>query len=215
MIKVWGRRNSLNVQKVLWLMDEVGLAHERIDAGGRFGGLSTSEFKKLNPNRLVPVVQDGGETVWESHAILRYLAAQYGGAALWPDNPMRRSQGDRWMDWCLSTWQPTFLAGVFWAYYRTPEPDRNQAEIDKNVARSGRLLGLVDGALVGRDYLAGDAFSLGDIPVGASLYRYFELDIERPSLPRVEAWYERLKARPGYQAHVMTSFADLKGRLSF
>jgi glutathione S-transferase len=215
MIKLWGRRNSLNVQKVLWLLDELGLAYERIDAGGPFGGLASPEFATLNPNRLVPVLEDEGEAVWESHAILRYLAARYGAPALWPDDSMHRSHSDRWMDWCLTTWQPVFLAGIFWAYYRTPEADRDLVEIGKNVARSGQLMTLLDAALEARGHLCGDAFSLGEIPLGASLYRYFELDIHRPATPHVDAWYARLQERPAYRAHVMTAFDDLKGRLSF
>lgn len=216
MLKVWGRRNSQNVQKVMWLVGELDLPHEHIPAGGSFGGLDTPEFGAMNPNRLVPVIDDDGLVVWESHAILRYLATRHGGAAWWPDDPGARSHLDRWMDWCQATWQPAFLTGVFWGFYRTPEADRNVRAIAAAVARCTLMMGVVEGVLGdGRPYLAGEQLSLADIPVASSLYRYFELQIERPPLPAVEAWYARLKARPAYQAHVMIPFDDLKGRLAF
>jgi len=120
MLKVWGRRNSQNVQKVLWLVGELGLAHEHVPAGGAFGRLSDPDFGALNPNRTVPVIEDDGVVVWESHAILRYLAARYGGDAWWPADPAERSDFDRWLDWAQAQWQPAFLSGVFWGFYRTP-----------------------------------------------------------------------------------------------
>ncbi len=215
MLKVWGRRNSQNVQKVMWLVGELDLAHEHIDAGGSFGRLSEAEFGALNPNRLVPVIQDNGLSVWESHAILRYLAARYGGRRYWPDDAAERSVFDRWMDWCQAAWQPAFLTGVFWGLYRTPESQRDWNSIRRSIGLCSRLMQIVEGVLEERPFLAGDRFTLGDIPLGATLYRYFELEIDRPALPAVEAWYARLKARPAYREHVMIPFDDLKGRLSF
>src|SRR5581483_1811347 len=192
MIKVWGRRNSLNVQKVMWLVGELGLAHEHIPAGGPFGRTQTDEYAALNPNRLVPVIEDGGLAVWESGAIVRYLAARYGGEAWWPAERAQRSWSDRWMDWCLAHWQPAFSTGVFWGFYRTPEPQRDEPAIRRAVAQCAELLELVEQALGAQAYLSGDALSLADIAIGASLYRYFTLEIDRPRLPRIEAWYERL-----------------------
>ena len=215
MLKVWGRRNSQNVQKVMWLVGELGLPHEHIPAGGPFGRLTDPEFGALNPNRLVPVIEDNGASVWESHAIVRYLAAQYGGPRYWPEEARERSEFDRWMDWGQALWQPAFLTGVFWGFYRTPEPQRDGKAIDRSVARCSELMRIVDRALEDRTYLAGDHFTIGDIPLGATLYRYFELEIDRPSLPRVEAWYDRLKSRAAYREHVMIPFDDLKGRLAF
>jgi len=215
MLKVWGRRNSLNVQKVMWLVGELSLPHEHVSVGGPFGGTREPAFRAMNPNGLVPVVEEGGLAIWESHAILRYLGARYGGEALWPQDAGERSLFDRWMDWCLAHWQPAFSTGVFWGYYRTPEAKRDWPSIHRSIALCAELMRLVEGALQDREFLAGDRLTLGDIPLGTSLFRYFDLDIERPSLPRVEAWYARLKSRPAYREHVMVPYDALKGRLAF
>jgi glutathione S-transferase len=122
MLTVWGRRSSFNLQKVMWLVSELGIDHRHIQAGGQFGGLDTPEFRAMNPVGRVPVIDDNGTIVWESHAILRYLAARYGRAQFWSDDPAKRSQADRWMDWSQTALQPDFLVGAFWGFYRTPEP---------------------------------------------------------------------------------------------
>lgn len=215
MLKIWGRRNSINVQKVMWAVGELGLAHEHIDAGGQFGGLDSEEFGALNPNRRVPVIDDGGTVVWESHAIVRYLAAKYGAGSLWPQDAGLRAHADQWTDWTLADLQPAFIGGVFWNYYRTPDAQRNWPAIRQGIARSAILFRLLDRHLEGRAFVAGDDLSFGDIPAGAQLYRYFELEIDRPALPNVEAWYARLKDRAAYRDHVMIPFDDLKGRLAF
>ncbi|MGH8207567.1 MAG: glutathione S-transferase family protein [Steroidobacteraceae bacterium] len=215
MIRVWGRRNSFNVQKVLWLIGELGLEYEHVPAGGSFGRLEQPEFLSLNPHGRVPVIDDGGVTIWESHAILRYLAARYGGSAFWNDDPVARSRVDRWMDWSQTTLQPELLNGVFWGYFRTPPAQRDAAGVEGSVRRCAHYYRLLDG-LLGREPLLGDKEpSLADIPIGASLYRYFEMDIERPQIPQVEAWYRRLQQRSAYCEHVMVSFEDLRGRLDY
>ena len=215
MLRIWGRRNSINVQKVMWAVGELGLAHEHIDAGGSFGGLDTDEFHAINPNRRVPVIDDDGLIVWESHAIVRYLAGKYGPRTLMPEDQGSRAQSDMWTDWVLADLQPAFISGVFWNFYRTPEAQRNWPLIRQGIARSAILFRVLDEYLEGRAFIAGDAFAFGDIPAGAQLYRYFELDIDRPSLPNVEAWYERLKTSEAYRKHVMLPFDDLYGRLTF
>jgi len=215
LLKVWGRRNSFNVQKVMWLIGELGLAHEHIDAGGPFGGLDTPEFRAMNPHGRVPVIDDGGVIVWESHAILRYLAARYGAGRFWIEDPATRSQADQWIEWSQTALQPDFLNGVFWAFYRTPEAQRNLPVIERNVAQCARLFRLLDKHLAAKAYLCGDEITLADVPAGTTLYRYFELEIERPDVPNVEAWYRRLCERPAYRTHVMVPFDDLKGRLAF
>jgi glutathione S-transferase len=213
MLTIWGRPSSFNTQKVLWLADEMGLAYRHIPAGGSFGGLDTPEFLAMNPHGRVPVIDDDGTVVWESHAILRYLAARHGNGRFWRDDPAERSRIDAWMDWSHTRLQPDFLNGVFWGFYRTPERLRDAGAVAKSVARCTADFRLLDQVLGGRPYLGGGAISLADIPAGTALYRYFELDIERPSVPNVEAWYRRLRERPAYRARVMLPFDQLRGRL--
>jgi glutathione S-transferase len=215
MLKVWGRRNSLNVQKAMWAIGELGLPHEHIDAGGPFGGLDTEAFGALNPNRRVPVIEDNGTIIWESHTIVRYLAAAYGQGTLWSDAPAARALSDQWTDWTLADLQPAFIGGVFWNFYRTPEAQRNWPLIRQGIARSAILFKLLDRHLEGRAFVGGDSFTFGDIAAGAQLFRYFELEIDRPSLPNVEAWYARLREREAYRTHVMVPFDDLYGRLQY
>ena len=211
MLTVWGRRNSINVQKVLWLVGELGLEHRLEPAGGPFGRLDTPEFLALNPHGRIPVIEDGGVVVWESHAILRYLAARYGDHALWPADPAAASQIDQWIEWAQSALLPTFIGGVFWGYYRTPEAQRNGPAIARSLEACAGLMRLLDGVLASRPYIAGQTFTLADIAAGSMLYRYYELDIERPEIPHVEAWYERLRGRPAYREHVMVGFEALRG----
>ncbi|HTO06373.1 MAG TPA: glutathione S-transferase [Myxococcota bacterium] len=209
-----GRRSSFNVQKVQWLLAELGLDFEQRELGGRFGGLDTPEFGALNPHRRVPVLVDGDLAVWESHAILRYLAASHGGESWWPRSPAARSHADRWLDWAETTLQPDFM-GIFWGWYRTPEAQRNQPAIAAALRACERHFRLLDAQLESRDHLLGDTLTLADIPTGASLFRYFEMGLPVPHPPRVEAWYRRLCARPAYRAQVMLPFQELFGRLAF
>lgn len=215
MIRIWGRRTSSNVQKVLWLAGELALAYERVPAGGPEGRLSEPGFAELNPNRLIPVLEDDGRVVWESHAILRYLAARHGDGRWWPADPFERSLADRWLDWAATLWQPAFVGGVFWGSWRTPPQQQDPTAIARSLATCRELMAVVESMLSQRPYLAGAELSLADIAFGASLYRWFELPIDRPNAPAVEAYYERLRQRPAYRESVMVSFESLQGRLSF
>lgn len=216
MLQVWGRRSSFNVQKVMWLIGELDLPHQHIPAGGAFGLKDTPEFLAMNPHGRVPVIRDSdGTVVWESHSILRYLAARYGGLEFWSDDPARRSQIDRWMDWSQTTLQPEFLTGVFWGFYRTPEAQRDVKAIERNVELCAQYFQLLNQVLSEQDFLAGQHLTLADIPAGTHLYRYFNLDIPRPDIPHVEAWYRRLQMSPAYRQHVMIPFDDLFGRLDY
>jgi glutathione S-transferase len=215
MLTIWGRRSSFNVQKVMWLIGELGLPHHHIDAGGRFGGLDDPAFLRMNPHGRVPVLRDGETTIWESHAILRYLAARHGDERFWSADPAGRSHADRWMDWAHTSLQPDFLMGVFWGFYRTPEHKRNWPAIRAALARCARDFAQLERQLDGRAMLLGDDLSLADIAAGTALYRYFELEIERPSLPNVERWYHALQQRPAYREHIMVPFGELFGRLDF
>jgi glutathione S-transferase len=212
MLKVWGRRSSFNVQKVMWLIGELGLPHQRIDAGSDFGGLDTPDFLAMNPHGRIPVIKDGGVVVWESHTILRYLAAKHGSGRFWSDDPAARARVEGWMDWSHTSLQPDFLVGVFWGFYRMPEENRNWPAIKAALARCAIDFGKLDRLLEGRTFLLGDTLSLADITAGTSLYRYFELEIERPQLARLERWYRALQEREAFRTHVMIPFGELRGR---
>lgn len=203
MLKLWGRSNSINVQKVLWTLGELGLDFERIDAGGTFGVNDTEDFARLNPNRLVPVLEDDGFVLWESNVVVRYLAARCGDDSFCPSDIKARSDVERWMDWQVSTlWPP--LRPLFIGLVRTPPSDRDPEALRPAQADVAKAFATLNDHLATRDFVGGNRFTMGDIPVGVTAYRWFALDIERPSLPHVERWYERLVARPTFAEHVMT-----------
>lgn len=211
MLRVWGRRNSFNVQKVLWLVGELGLPYEHVPAGGSFGRLDDPDFRALNPHGMIPVVEEDGAALWESHAILRYLAARHGQGVFWSEDPAARAVVDGWMEWSETALQPPFLQGLFQGYFRTPEAQRDWPAIRRSQRACAELYGLLDQRLAKQPFVVGDALSLADITVGATLYRYYEMDIEKPSLPHLEAYYRRLTERPAYSENVMISFAELRG----
>lgn len=202
MIKLWGRKNSINVQKVLWCCDELSIPFERIDAGAQFGVVDTSAYRALNPNGLVPTIEDGQFVLWESNAIVRYLAAKHGSGTLWPTDIEVRASADRWMDWHMSTlWahlRPLFVQLV----RRTPDK-RDQAVIDAAREKTLSALKILDAHLSGNNYVVGAEFTMGDIPVGAAAHRWMSLPIERPALPHFEAWYAKLGERSAYKQHIM------------
>lgn len=210
MLKIWGRASSVNVQKVLWAAEELGLAYERIDLGGRFGGNDDPAYRAKNPNGLVPTIEDSdGTVVWESNAILRYLAARYrvpgdGRAAeLWPENPATRSEADRWMDWALTVIGAD-MRMLFWGFVRDPV----NAKVGEMLQAADSLAGLwarLDDHLATRPFVAGGHLTMGDIPVGCQVQRWLSFPIQRPDLPHLAAWHERLAERPGYRAHVMVA----------
>lgn len=197
-LTIWGRPNSHNVKKVAWLAVEAGIEHERRDIGGQFG--FTDEYLAMNPNRLVRTIDDDGFVLWESNAILRYLAAKH-APALWPADPHERALGDRWMDWQFS--YADAHRDAFVNLVRTAPAERDMAAVAASVRRSGEMMGILDAALAERPWLSGDAFGIGDIPMGVYAHTWFTLAIDRPDRPHVAAWYARLRERPGYAATVM------------
>ncbi|MBC3381642.1 glutathione S-transferase N-terminal domain-containing protein [Serratia fonticola] len=209
MLSVWGRKNSFNVQKVMWLIGELGLQYHLIPFGGQFGDCDTEEFAVINPTRHIPVIDLDRQVVWESHTILRFLAA---GSHFWLDDPRKRANVECWMDWCQTTLEPDLMMGVFWGLIRTPEAERDWPTLHDKVARCSRHFQVLETILSRQPFLSGDSFGLADIPTGATLYRYFSLDIKRPTLPAVEAWYQRLQNRPAYREHVMVPYDDLRGQ---
>ena len=207
MLKIWGRISSINVRKVVWCAQELGLAFERVDAGRDFGIVQTPAYRALNPNSLVPTIEDvlddGGRVVlWESNVVVRYLCARHASGTLYPEPLAARFDAERWMDWQLCHVLPSMIT-LFWGLIRTAPGERNVAAIEQArqvVAGSWRLL---DEHLEGRRFVTGDRFTMGDIPIGAFAYRWLALPTERPSLPRLQAWYERLCERPAFKRHVM------------
>src|ERR1051326_581481 len=201
MLKIWGRNTSSNVQKVMWAVGELGLKHERVDFGGKFGGNKQPAYLALNPNGLVPTLQEDDLTVWESNTIVRYLAARYGAGKLEPADWKLRALASQWMDWQLSVLGPA-ISPAFWGLIRTPPEKRDQAAIAASQAKTTEAMKMFDAALAKRAYAAGAAFSMGDIPVGIMAYRFRQLVPERPALPNFERWYGDISGRPAFKEHV-------------
>ena len=202
MLRIWGRSNSINVQKVLWCCEELDVPYNRVDVGGPFGGNREPEYLRLNPNGLVPTISDGDFVLWESNAIVRYLAARYGMGTLYPEDLAQRADADRWMDWQMGTLWAN-LRPVFIGLVRTPPQERDRASIAVAIRETAANLAILDAHLAGRDYVTGAALTMADIPLGATAYRWFNLAVERPPMPNLEAWYERLRARSPYRENVM------------
>ena len=202
MLKIWGHERSSNVQKVRWLCDELGLEYEPIDIGGTFGGNKDPAYLKLNPNGQIPTLEDGDFVLWESNSILRYIVEKYGNGRLVPETVEGRAIANCWMDWQLAA-----LGGpsgeVMRATVRTPREDWDPARIEKGAAALGAMWQRFEDGFGDGDYVAGD-FSIGDIPPGVLVQRWFAFEIERPELPKVRAWYQRLCSRPPYRTHVTT-----------
>jgi glutathione S-transferase len=201
MLKIWGRATSSNVQKVLWCCGELGIPFERVDIGGPFGGNQDPEYLALNPNGLVPTVQDGELVLWESNTICRYLAATRQGERLYPAAPAGRALVERWMDWQLSTVGPPMGALLF-GLIRTRPEQRDQAAIE--AARRKALVAwtIVEDALEGRSFLAGSELSLAEIVMGTLVYRWHAFPLERPPLKNLKSWYERMRERPAFKTYI-------------
>lgn len=199
MLTIWGRLNSHNVKKVAWFAVELGLAFERRDVGGQFG--MDAAYLAKNPNALIPTIEDDGLVLWESNAILRYLAATHGGNRFWSADPAARATGDKWMDWQIG--YADAQRGAFLHLVRKAAADRDAAVIATSAAACAKQMATLDAELARTPWLSGDAFGIGDIPMGVYVYTYFSLAIDRPALPHVEAWYARIQNRPGYVEQVM------------
>jgi len=202
MLKIWGRRNSINVQKVLWCCAELNVQHERVDAGMEFGLNDTPEYLSKNPNGRIPMLEDGDWVLWESHAIVRYLSGVHGLGTLWPGSPRAFAEIDKWMDWFHTTLEPE-LRVAFWQLVRTPADKRDMAAVEASRLRVIKALTILDGQLTGKKFVGGTTFTMGDIPLGVAAYRWFALNLQRPQMRNVETWYRRLTQRPAFQQHVM------------
>jgi glutathione S-transferase len=196
MLKIWGRLSSVNVQKVVWCADELGLPYERIDVGGIFGGNNTPEYLAMNPNGLVPVIDDAGFVLYESNAIVRYLAARDPAHALWPEEARSRADVDRWMEWQATSLTPA-MWGMFWQLVRTPADKRDPAAIEASRLKTEKLAAILDAHFSRRRFLTDHGFSAADIVVGCAAHRWLNMPATRESRPHLERWYAELKSRPG------------------
>jgi len=201
MLTILGRRNSANVQKVMWTLGELNIAYTRNDIGGSFG--YPEDYP--NPNSVVPTLIDDDLVVWESNACVRYLARTYGVGSLWPDDPNLLACADMWMEW-----QRSDISNAFFPLFQMivrglpTTPEKTQ----RAVAACARCFGQLDSQLAGRDYICGDTLTMADIVIGAMVYRYMTLPIERPTFTHMDAWYARLTERPAYKKHVMIEYGS-------
>jgi len=202
MLTIWGRANSINVQKVLWCCGELGLPFRRIDAGREFGLNDTPEYRRLNPNGLVPTIEDEGFVLWESNVILRYLAVKHGARDIFPPETRSRFEVERWMDWHATTLWPA-LRPIFFALVRTAPDRRDPVALEKARQDTDRAFRVLDRTLSERAFVAGEAFTIADIPLGIAAYRWFALEIPRPPLPHLERWYGTMQLRAAFREHVV------------
>ena len=210
MLTVWGRKSSSNVQAVMWCIAEIGLRVERIDAGFRYGITDTPEYLSMNPNGTVPTLQDGpNPPLWESAAILRYLANQYAPEAFWPSAPNARANVDKWAEWSKINVAMNFTSPIFWRVVGTPESRRDPAAIRAATVELEKFLAIADSQLGKFAYIAADCLTLGDIQFGHCLCRYFDIDIGRCELNHLRRYYDMLTERPAYRENVMVSYQEL------
>jgi len=199
MLRIWGRISSINVQKVVWCATDLGLPFERIDAGGQHGVVDTADYARLNPNRRVPVIEDDGFVLWESNAIVRYLCASHPEGGLYPAALRARADCERWMDWA-SVELIAAMRDAFWQLVRTEPAKRQQAVIDSATRQTEALFGILESALDGREYIAGERFTMADIPLACAAQRWRLMPVERAARPNVERWLDRMADRPGARA---------------
>jgi glutathione S-transferase len=211
MLTIWGRKTSSNVQALMWCVGELGLAYERHDVGHRFGGNDTPEFLAMNPNGTVPVLRDeDGTTIWETGAILRYLAARYSSPSLWPAAPAQRAPLDQWAEWAKLNVTLSFTGPVFWRVVRTAPSQQDPVAIAAALKKLNSVLAIAEKQLERNAFLAGPTFSLADIQFGHVLFRYFDIAIDRPVWPNIERYYAALTKREAFSEHVMVSYEDLR-----
>ena len=194
MLKIWGRMSSINVKKVVWTAQELGLDFQRTEAGGLFGVVKTPDYMALNPNSLVPVIEDGDYVLWESNVIVRYLCAKYSSGQIYPTDLRERFDAERWMDWQQTTLNPVSRPG-FWQLIRTPPEQRNAALMAESNAAVKALMFTLDMHLANRAFMVGDRFTMADIPLACEVHRWFGLPQPRQSRPHIERWYADLRAR--------------------
>ena len=211
MLTVWGRKSSSNVQALMWCIGELSLPYERHDAGHHYGGTDTAVFLAMNPNGTIPVLRDDdGEPLWETGAMLRYLAARYGKAPFWPPDGSARARIDKWAEWSKINVTLSFTKPIFWRVVRTAPADQDQVAIGQAIARLDSILDIAEAQLSRDAFLVGDDFTLADIQFGHLLFRYFDIPIARQNRPALRRYYDVLTARPAFREHVMVSYEELR-----
>jgi glutathione S-transferase len=200
MLRIWGRLNSINVQKVVWAAAELDLPFQRIDAGGKFGGLDDASYVAKNPNRRIPTIEDGNLIVWESHAGLRYIGARYGAGKIWPEDPVARAPVDMWLDW-YHTEGYVHMRDVFWQLVRMAKAERDMGLVEEQRLLLEPKMALVDAQLERTPFIAGATFTIADIAVGLLVHRWYLLPIERPNHPTLAAWHKKLAERPAFKEY--------------
>jgi glutathione S-transferase len=196
MLRILGRLSSINVQKVVWCCDEIGLAYERVDVGGKFRGNDTPEFLAKNPTGLVPVIEEDGFVLPESNAIVRYLAAKHSAGDLWPEDLRERAQADRWMEWLATSFVPA-QRDAFWQLIRTAPEQRDAKVVEASRAKSEKCAAALDAQLASRRFLTGERFNAADIVVGCAVHRWIHLPLEREARPNLQRYYREISSRPG------------------
>jgi glutathione S-transferase len=199
---LWGRSTSSNVMKAIWVLEELGLPYDRRDVGGKYGQTDTQAYRAMNPTGLVPTLQEGDFALWESNAVCRYLCRTYAPESpLWPQDQQLRARVDQWMD-AQQTQLNRPMSVVFWGLVRTPPEQRDAAAIAQGVAATAKVFGLIGTGLTRHAFVAGEDFTLADVPWGVHVHRWFTMEFDRPEVPGLRAWYDRLLSRPAYRAHV-------------
>lgn len=194
MLKIWGRMSSINVKKVVWTAQELGLDFQRTEAGGLFGVVKTPEYMALNPNSLVPMIEDEGYVLWESNVIVRYLCARHSAGDLYPTDLRERFDAERWMDWQQTTLNPASRPG-FVQLIRTPPEQRDAALLADSNAAVEALMATLDAHLAQRHFMVGERFTVADIPLACEVHRWFNLPQARQSRPHIERWYDSIRDR--------------------
>ena len=210
-LKVWGRESSSNVQALMWCIGELNLACERIDAGFIYGLVDTPEYLSMNPNGTVPTLKDGDNPpLWETGAILRYLANSYAPDSFWPADPVARADVDKWTEWAKINIALNFTSPVFWRVVRTPPSKQIPVAISDALRNLDKFLAIAERRLATFTYLMGEHLTLADIQFGHCLFRYYDIDIERSEHPLLRRYYDVLSSRPAFQEHVMLSYEELR-----
>jgi glutathione S-transferase len=197
-LHIWGRLNSINVQKVLWLCEDLKIPFERTDAGMQYGVNKTQFYLQLNPNGLVPVIKDNELVLWESHAILRYLSKKHDVAdILYPKSADQAAKIDQWLDWYNTTAWPV-MRPLFWGFIRTKPEERNLQELEKTRVQMSSILKILDNQLKSTPWVTGDHFTIADLPLALIAFRWFNLPIEREDYQHLSRWFKQIELRPGY-----------------